>query len=144
MVQPFNYSLDFDAKLSPSAEVGMAQADVNADDKWKRWVDGCIQDVARRLPEFTVDDVLAALEKLPNPPRTHNLAALGPRMKRVAEELGYMTATQAVLRSTRKEKKGNLHRVWRSNIFTSSGTAETAKEAANHDARPHGTNRRPG
>ena len=121
MVQPFNYSLDFDAKLPPSAEVGMAQADENADERWKRWVDGCIQDVARRLPEFTVDDVLAALEKLPNPPETHNLAALGPRMKRVAKELGYMTATQMTRRSKRAEKNGNLHRVWKSNLYRASG-----------------------
>ena len=32
-----------------------------------------------REQEFTVDDVLAELEKLPNPPDTHNLGALGPR-----------------------------------------------------------------
>lgn len=111
-----NYSLDFDRKLPPSAQEGMARADENANVRWKRWVDGCIQDVARRMPGFTVDDVLDALEKLPNPPRTHNLAALGPRMKKVAEELRYMTATERWERSKRPEKHGNLQRVWRSNL----------------------------
>lgn len=111
------FQLDFESKLPVSAQAGMAQADENANEIWKRWVDGCIQDVARRMEEFTVDDVLAALEKLPNPPCTHNLAALGPRMKEVAKTLKYMTATDQVKRSKRPEKNGNLHRLWRSNIW---------------------------
>jgi hypothetical protein len=110
------FELDWNQKLSPSAQIGMQQADENADARWKRWVDGCIQQVARTHQEFTVDDVLAELEKLPNPPDTHNLAALGPRMKEVAKTLGYMVATERVSRSKRPEKNGNLHRVWRSKI----------------------------
>jgi|GEM_PF-5137413 len=111
------FSMDFEGKLPPSAQLGMAQCDANASDRWRRWVDGAIQVVATRLPEFTVDDVLAYLESLPHPPSTHNLAALGPRMKRVAKELGYMTATDQVKRSKRPEKNGNLHRVWRSKLW---------------------------
>lgn len=111
------FQIDFDAKLPPSAQLGMQQADENADGRWKRWVDGCIQDVAKRLPEFTVDDVIAALEKLPDPPDTHNLAALGPRMKEVAKVLGYMEATDQLRRSKIQGKNGNLHRVWRSKIY---------------------------
>ena len=111
------FELDWNQKLSPSAQLGMQQADENADQKWKRWVDGCIQQVARSKQEFTVDDVLAELEKLPNPPDTHNLGALGPRMKEVSKVLGYMEATERVQRSKRPEKNGNLHRVWRSRIY---------------------------
>jgi hypothetical protein len=111
------FSIDFDQKLPPSAEIGMAQADENADHRWKRWVDAAIMAVARRLETFTVDDVLGELEKLPEPPDTHNLAALGPRMKRVAKELKFMVATPEVQRSKRPEKNGNLHRVWRSKLF---------------------------
>ena len=111
------FQLDFDKKLSASAQIGMQQADENATEKWQRWVDGAIQSVATRLAEFTVDDVLAYLESLPHPPSTHNLAALGPRMKRVSKELGYMTATDRVQRSKRREKNGNLHRVWKSNLW---------------------------
>ena len=118
------FELDWNAKLSPSAQIGMQQADENADVRWKRWVDGCIQQVARTHEEFTVDDVLAELEKLPNPPSTGNLAALGPRMKRVSKELGYMTATERVQRSKRPEKNGNLHRIWRSKLY-----AEARSEA---------------
>lgn len=112
-----NYELDFSGHLPPSAQAGMAQADENANERWKRFIDGCIQNVAIEKAEFTVDDVLAKLEALPFPPSTHNLAALGPRMKEVANTLKYMTATDRVQRSKRREKNGNLHRVWKSNLF---------------------------
>lgn len=111
------FQIDFEQKLPPSVQIGMQQADDNANAKWKRWIDGCIQDVARRLPEFTVDDVILALQGLPEPPDTHNLAALGPRMKEVAKVLGYMEATENVKRSKLPGKKGNLHRVWRSKLY---------------------------
>lgn len=115
------YSLDFTGKRPPEVQAkiaeGMQQADQNADGRWKRWIDGCIQTVATEKPEFTVDDVLKKLESLPYPPSTHNLAALGPRMKEVSKTLKYMTATDRVQRSRRKEKNGNLHRVWQSNIW---------------------------
>lgn len=111
------FEIDFSGRLPVSAQEGMAQADENADDRWKRWVDGCIQAVATEKQEFTVDDVLARLEALPSPPDTHNLAALGPRMREVSKTLKYMTATERVVRSQRIEKRGNFHRVWRSNLF---------------------------
>jgi hypothetical protein len=120
------FELDWNQKLSPSAQLGMQQADENADARWKRWVDGAIQAVARRLQEFTVDDVLSELEKLPDHPDTHNLAALGPRMKEVSKTLGYMEPTERVQRSKRKEKNGNLHRVWRSLIYAESCKAKTS------------------
>ncbi len=115
--EKLQFELDWDKKLPVSAQIGMATADENADATWKRWIDGCIQNVATEKPEFTVDDVLAKLEALPYPPTTHNLAALGPRMKEVSKTLKYMTATDRVQRSKRPEKNGNLHRVWRSNLF---------------------------
>ena len=112
------FSLDFEKKLPASAQIGMAQADDNAKVEWKRWVDGCIQDVARRMPEFTVDDVLQALEALPNPPVTHRLCALGPRMVEVSKTLKYMKATDRVQRSKRGPSHGNLLRVWESLIWS--------------------------
>lgn len=111
------FQIDFDQKLPPSAQLGMQQADANADERWKRWVDGCIQDVARRLEFFTVDDVIKALRELPNPPGTHNLSALGPRMQKVSAELGYMVATNENRRSKIAGKNGNLHRVWQSKLY---------------------------
>lgn len=111
------YSLDYDQKLPVSAQAGMAQADENANDRWKRWVDGAIQVVATRQEEFTVDDVLGYLESLPYPPRTHNMSAIGPRMRRVARELGYMQATDRKVRSKTEHKHGNLRTVWRSKLF---------------------------
>lgn len=111
------FTIDFENKLPPKAQIGMQQADENANDRWKRWVDGAIQVVAISKAEFTVDDVLAHLESLPYPPDTHNLAALGPRMKRVAKELGYMEATDRVQRSKRPNSHGNFLRVWKSKLY---------------------------
>lgn len=111
------FQLDFEKRLPPSAQIGMQQADENAEPRWKREIDACILVVARRLTEFTVDDVLAEIESLPHPFETHNLAALGPRMREVSKSLGYMEATDQVRRSKRPEKNGNLHRVWRSKIY---------------------------
>ena len=111
------YSIDWDQKLPVSAQEGMAVCDANADPRWRRWTDAAIMAVARTHEEFTVDDVLAELEKLPNPPDTHNLAALGPRMKEVSKVLGYMVATDQVKRSKISRKHGNLMRVWRSKIY---------------------------
>ncbi len=111
------FQIDFSGRLPVEAQIGMAAADAHADPLWKRVVDGCIQSAARKLEFFTVDDVLAELEKLPNPPDTHNLVALGPRMKEVSKTLGYMEATEQVQRSKRPGKNGNLHRLWKSRIF---------------------------
>lgn len=111
------FSIDFERKLPPSAEIGMAQADSNASDQWKRVMDGAILAVARRMPEFTVDDVLEEMGKIPNAPSTHNLSALGPRMKRVARELEYMVGTDRMRRSRNVIKHGNLHRIWLSKVY---------------------------
>jgi hypothetical protein len=118
--QTFQFEIDFSQKRPPAVQEriveGMRQADEHARMEWKRWVDGCIQYVARTHEEFTVDDVIFALEALPDPPSTHNLGALGPRMKEVSKTLGYMEATDRLKRSIRPVTHGNLHRVWRSLI----------------------------
>lgn len=110
-------SIDYDSRLSVEAQLGMAQADANADERWKRVIEGAILAVARSRPEFTVDDVLAELEKIPNAPATHNLSALGPRMVRVSKELKYMRSTGHTRRSIRPKKHGNRHTVWESLVY---------------------------
>jgi tRNA(Ile2) C34 agmatinyltransferase TiaS len=111
------FQIDFEQKLPASAQLGMQQADDNADCRWKRVIDGCIQLVARRQQEFTVDEVILAMQALPNPPNTHCLAALGPRMKEVAKTLKYMKSTDRVQRSKREASHGNFLRVWESLIW---------------------------
>lgn len=115
--EKLQFAIDFSGKLPVSAQEGMARADENADSRWKRETDAAIFAVARKMPEFTVDAVLAELESLPSPFETHNLAALGPRMKEVSKTLKYMTATERVQRSKRTIAHGNLHRVWKSNLW---------------------------
>lgn len=115
------FELDWTQKLPVEVQEkiaeGMERCDSNADFRWKRITDAAILAVARRLPEFTVDDVYEELDAIPNPFSTHNSAALGPRMKEVSKTMKYMTATDGVKRSIRPISKGNFHRIWRSNMY---------------------------
>lgn len=103
--------------LSPEAQAGMAVADEFAEPRWKREFDACVLAVARRMPEFTSDDVLDEIALLTEPFETHNLSAIGPRMKEVSETLKYMDPTERMARSKRGIKHGNLHRIWKSNKY---------------------------
>ena len=109
--------LDFTPRMPEQAreriEAGMAQADENADIRWKRIFDDCLLAVARRLPELTSDDVLAEMQSLGHSPETHNLSAIGARLV-AACELGILARTDRVTRSTIKGKHGNRHNIWRS------------------------------
>ena len=114
------YALDFTAKLPAPAQEriadGMRQADENADGRWRHIFDGCVLAAARKKAEITSDDVLAELELLPDRPGTHNLAAIGPAMKRAAE-MGVLAYTDRVKRSERKEKHGNRQNIWLSRYY---------------------------
>lgn len=117
----FQGTLDFSKQLPLETQVkiaeGMAQADANANEKWKHFYDGCVLAVAKRLEELTSDDVLEEMLKLHGEvPKTHNLAAIGPAMKR-AKEMGVIAPTDRFMRSKRPEQNGNLHRIWTSNYF---------------------------
>lgn len=112
--------IDFDARLPVSAQLGMAQADENADERWKREVDAAIRAVALRCQCFTADDVRDDLERNRFHFTTHSQNAMGPRMVEVARTMRYMDPTEAVERSNRGKAKGHYLRVWRSRIFQSS------------------------
>jgi hypothetical protein len=115
-----NYSLDFTqtrpAAVQDKIAQGMKQADENADKKWKHVFDGCVLAAARKKKEITSDDVLAEIEALPNPPDTHNLAAIGPAMQR-ASKMGILKHTDRVKRSERPEKHGNRQNIWESKFY---------------------------
>jgi hypothetical protein len=114
------YGLDFTQRLPAQAQAkiadGMRQADEHAAPKWKHFFDGCVLAAAKKKQEITSDDVLTEIEALPDPPETHNLAAIGPAMKRAAA-MGVIAPTDGVKRSERKEKRGNYHKIWRSKVF---------------------------
>ena len=110
------FDLNFSGRLPASAQLGMQQADRNAAPEWKHVYDACVLAAARKKAEITSDDVLAELEALPNPPRTHNQSAIGPAMVR-ANRMKILEPTEQFVRSERPEKRGNLHRVWRSKQF---------------------------
>ncbi len=114
------FSLDFTEKVPPPVQEriaeGMAQADAHADPRWRHVFDACVLAAARKKSEITSDDVLAEIELLPAGPSTHNLAAIGPAMRRAAQ-MGILTYTNQVRRSERPEKHGNRQNVWRSNYY---------------------------
>lgn len=110
------YSLDWDAKLPSAAQKGMARCDENAAIDWKHWFDGCVLAAARKKGFITSDDVLVEMESLPDPPSTHNLAAIGPAMVR-ASKMGLLRATDRYERSAVGQKHGNNHRVWESLVY---------------------------
>lgn len=111
------FEIDFTGRLPVSAQEGMEQADRHAKAEWKRVVDGLILNVALEMQEFTVDEVVERFERLPYPPRTHRLCAIGPRMKEVSKTLKYMEPTDRFTRGTRPVSHGNLHRIWRSLVY---------------------------
>ncbi|KAA6459671.1 hypothetical protein DYQ86_16260 [Acidobacteria bacterium AB60] len=123
MSNSVQYSLDFTQKVPPAAQeriaAGMKQADENADPKWRHIFDACVLAAAKKKREITSDDVLAEVEALPNAPSTHNLAAIGPAMKRAAQ-MGVIARTDRFSRSARPEKNGNLHAVWLSKFYSES------------------------
>lgn len=114
------FTLDFSQKLpAPTQERiadGMRQADENADSRWRHIFDASVLAAARKKPEIVSDDVLTEIESLPNPPSTHNLAAIGPCMVR-ASEMGILVRTDRLQRSKRPEKHGNLTRIWSSKVY---------------------------
>jgi hypothetical protein len=105
-----------DPEVQAKIDAAMRAADEHADDKWKHIFDACILMASTKHAEITVDDVIAEMEKLPNPPSTHNLSAIGSAMKRAAK-MGVLTYTDRVQRSNRPEKNGNRHNVWISNYY---------------------------
>jgi len=113
--------IDFESRLPVSAQLGMAQADENANELWKREVDAAIRAVALSMPAFTADDVNAELERNHQHFTTHNNSALAPRLKEVSKVLHYMRPTDEVRRSARLTSKGHFLRVWQSNIFQPKG-----------------------
>lgn len=108
------YQMEF--TLPVAAQIGMKAADDHAKPEWKHVFDGCVLAAARRLRELTSDDVIAEMERLPNPPKTHNLSAIGAAMRR-AKEMGILTGTDRTKRSERPEKHGNRQNVWLSNYY---------------------------
>lgn len=112
------FSIDFSGRLPVSAQIGMKQADDNANEEWKHIFDAAVLIAAKRNQFLTSDDVLDEMEKLARRPMTHNLSAIGPAMQRAAKVGKILKATDRHERSDRPEKHGNLQRVWQSLYWT--------------------------
>jgi hypothetical protein len=124
-------TFDFSVSLPAPAQEAITEAIQRVDDcankDWKIVFDQCVIDAAHKKSEITSDDVLAEWEAIPNRPSTHNLAAIGPAMKRAARE-GVLTSTNRVERSARAVKHGIRHTIWASNIYRPEGNKGVARQ----------------
>lgn len=110
------FSFDFRKRLGPEAYEGIDRADKHAKEVWKKCFDDCLAVVAKRQAQLTSDDVLAEMQKIPNPPTTHTLSAIGPRMLHAAR-IGVLLNTNHNLRSQIPVKHGIRHTIWESAIY---------------------------
>jgi hypothetical protein len=91
----------------------MNRVDEHADLDWRVHVDQKICEVARRLPEFSTDDVWASLDP---GYATHEHRAMGPRML-AAVKNGYIAETGRTVKSLRPETHRNPKAIWRSLLY---------------------------
>lgn len=105
----------FEATAEPpweAAQRGIDQAERNANLDWKEAAIECVRTVARRYREFTTDEVLVELDKLPE--KTHNLSALGAVMRRADRE--GLIANTGQMRQTKIARRHRKLTVWRSKL----------------------------
>lgn len=88
------------------------RANACADDAWREAVMTAIERVARRLPELTTDDVMAAHPELED---VREPRSWGPLMLRAARE-DWIEPTDRYAPSSRKQSNARPKRVWRSRI----------------------------
>ncbi len=93
---------------------GMTQAGTNADPEWKDAAYAAVQSVARRLPEFTTDDVWQVLDA-DGVARPHEPAAMGCIMRKAALA-GVCEKTRDWRKSTQRTNHARDVQVWRSLI----------------------------
>lgn len=98
---------------SPKA-VGIQRADDHASTRWKALATQCVRICADTLPDFTSDDIWAALAHSTKDiiEGERNPSALGPVMLAMART-GYITKTGTVRPSKRPAQHGQEIRVWR-------------------------------
>ena len=98
------------------AREGAARADEHAADKWKALADLAIMQCARRLPEFTSDEVWMVLDGygIERPPEGR---AMGHRMT-AAAKAGTISKTDRVQPTKQVKSHHSPKNIWRSNILT--------------------------
>ena len=93
---------------------GIAQADLHAAERWRQAAFEAVVLVSGLLPEFTTEDVWAALEQAGRDPleTERNPSAMGAVMLRAARA-GLITKTGTYATSTRPSRHVAEMRVWR-------------------------------
>lgn len=106
---------------------GMARGDAAANEEWKRCVDIAIKEEARRRASLTTDHVKKHMEDhFPNA-HTHDLRALGARM-RTAAMAGILEESNQSSKSTSASRHKGDQRVWNSKIYEGPGPRIKAKK----------------
>ena len=112
----FDARTERDAKKSRAArDEGMQRAADGSTPEWQAAARKTVLEVARRLPEFTTDDVWAAGLPMPRESR-----AMGPVMRALAAD-GKIEITDRTQRSVRVVAHSGPKQVWRSLVH--GGTA---------------------
>jgi hypothetical protein len=114
--QPSLFALD---AVRESKHQAIAQVDEHADRAWKDTVDLIIENLARRQPTVTSDDVWRELEKYPDV--THEPSAMGACFIR-ASRRGILRPTGQYVESRRPLRHGNVIKVWASTLYNGNGT----------------------
>lgn len=99
---------------APETRAAVESVEANANEGWKAAAYRCVLQVAERQAEFTADDVMELLEKLPV--STHTLRAFGGVMVQAMKN-GIAEQTPRAKPSKRKNQHNCPIRVWRSRIY---------------------------
>jgi hypothetical protein len=95
---------------------GMARVEDAATEGWAEAMLDLVEEVARKRPRFTSDDVFD-LSQDRNVPHTHDLRAFGPVMVRAARKGFCVKANVAPVASRRVSLHASPRAVWDSLIF---------------------------
>lgn len=96
-------------------EKGMRRVENHANPAWIAVFYEAIKTCARRMPEFTADDVFLELQRDKGAPETHQHRAAGPVIKR-AQRDGVIELTDRTRTSARRSCHNTTIRVYRSLI----------------------------
>ncbi len=108
---PFGHTLGQAAR-----DEGTARVLENAGQEWRDQIAALIDSLARRLPDFTADDVRAEAERTDVPPPHHH-NAWGAAMLAAARR-GVIQRTMQLRPSERAEANGHSNPIWRSLTYS--------------------------
>jgi len=107
----------FDHAAAQAAKLAaMTRSETNANPTWADTMLELVRLTCREQLYFTADDIFDRVEAMPNMPKTHDLRAFGPVMKKAASA-GYCEKTDRVRESSRAKLHASPRAIWRSKLY---------------------------